>query len=129
MSGFLGLLSDFIGKQDPAAILSAVQQIVEQNGGVEGLIQRFRDSGYADHIQSWINGDHTPITGNQLGDVFSSEQINGWASQFGVDPDRLRVVLAEALPHVVDYLTPHGQVPSSGGGFDFAALLRRFTGG
>lgn len=130
MSGvFFGrLLSDFIGKQDPTSMVTVVQQILEQNGGVQGLIQRFSEAGFGEHVQSWLNGDPLPITGNQLQDVFSSEQINGWATQFGIDPDRLRAALAEALPHAVNFLTPNGQVPASGEGFDFASLLQRFLG-
>src|SRR3954467_5579917 len=116
MSGIFGtLLGALTGQQGQSGqqsnIMGTVQQVLAENGGVQGLISRFNESGFGDHVQSWVNGDPKPITGNQVDQVFPSEQIEGWASQLGLDPDGMRTVLAEAIPHVVDHLTPGGQVP------------------
>ena len=105
-----------------------VQGIVAQNGGVQGLIQRFSDAGLGDHAQSWVQGNHTPVTGNQMDQVFSPDEVSGWASQLGVDPNKMRLVLAEAMPHVVDHLTPNGQVPPANQTPDLSGLVQRFLG-
>src|SRR5262249_46539201 len=102
--------------------------VLAQNGGTQGLIQRFSDAGFGDHAQSWVQGNHVPMPGNQIDQVFSSDEISGWASQLGVDPDKMRVVLAEAMPHVVDHLTPNGQVPPETQTPDLSALVQRFLG-
>jgi uncharacterized protein YidB (DUF937 family) len=36
------------------------------------------------------------------------------ASKLGVSPDVASGVVAQLLPHVVDHLTPGGQVPANG---------------
>ena len=135
MSGILGsLLGSVMGQgqgqqgqqQQPNAMMNLVQNILAQNGGVQGLIQRFSAAGFGEHAQSWVQGNHIPMTGNQIDQVFSSEEVSGWASQLGVDPDKMRVVLAEAMPHVVDHLTPGGQVPSETQTPDLSGLVQRF---
>jgi uncharacterized protein YidB (DUF937 family) len=132
MSGVLGtLLSSFMGRQEqqgqqPNTMMNLVQGILTQSGGVQGLIQRFSDAGFGEHAQSWMQGNHVPITGNQIDQVFSPDEVSGWASQLGVDPDKMRVVLAEAMPHVVDHLTPNGQVPPATQSPDLSGLIQRF---
>ena len=132
MSGILGtLLSSFTGQQgqqgqQPNAMINLVQNIVAQNGGVQGLIQRFSQAGFGEHAQSWVQGNHIPMTGNQIDQVFSPHEVSGWAGQLGVDPDKMRVVLAEAMPHVVDHLTPNGQVPTQTQTPDLSGLIQRF---
>lgn len=134
MSGILGaLLGSFTGQQgqqgqQPNPMINLVQGILAQNGGVQGLIQRFSAAGFGDHAQSWVQGDHVPVTGNQIDQVFSPDELSGWASQLGVDPDKMRVILAEAMPHIVDHLTPNGQVPPEPQAPDLSGLLQRFLG-
>jgi uncharacterized protein YidB (DUF937 family) len=69
-------------------------------------------------------GDNQPLTSEHIDRVFSSQEIDGWANQIGVAPDQMRSVLAQALPHVVDFLTPQGQVPSQTP--DIGAMIRQF---
>ena len=126
MSGLLNLLSGFLDKQGPSSLITVAQQVVEQNGGVQGLLNRFHQAGFGEHVQSWLNGDPKPLTGNQLSDVFSGEQLDHWASQIGVDQNMLKTILAEGLPFVMDYLTPNGQVPSETP--NIKSLLKGFLG-
>ena len=131
MSGVLGaLLGSFAGQQgqQPNVMLNLVQGILAQNGGVQGLIQRFSDAGLGDHAQSWVQGNHVPVSGDQIDQVFSPDELSGWASQLGVEPDKMRAVLAEAMPHVVDHLTPNAQVPPASQTPDLSGLLQRFLG-
>jgi uncharacterized protein YidB (DUF937 family) len=105
--------------------MSLVQDLLAQYGGVQGLISRFSNAGYGEHAQWWVRSDPLPMTGNQMNDVFTPDEINGWATRLGVDPDKMRTVLAEAVPHVVDHLTPNGQVPQGNGAADLSGLMGR----
>lgn len=100
--------------QQPAALASIFEQALGgQGGGLAALVSRFEAAGLGPHVQSWIGtGQNMPISGDQVGQVFSPEQIQNWAQQAGTTPERMRDVLAQALPHVVDHLTPAGQVPA-----------------
>lgn len=134
MSGFLGqMLGSIMGGQQggqPNAIASILQQALASNGGgVAGLISRFEAAGLGAHAQSWVSdGENMPVSSGQIGQVFSPEQLQGWASQAGTTPDKLQAVLAEALPHAVNHVTPGGQVPDANAMPDLSSLVSRFFG-
>jgi uncharacterized protein YidB (DUF937 family) len=130
MSGFLSALlggSNQAGPGQSTAIANVLQQVLSQNGGgIATLISRFTDAGLGDHAQSWVNGNQQPITPDHVGRVFTQDEIANWATQAGTDPDRMRNVLAEALPHIVDHATPNGEIPAPNATPDLSSLLRRF---
>ena len=133
MSGFLTALlggSNQAGPGQSTAIANVFQQVLSQNGGgIATLISRFTDAGLGDHVQSWVNGSQQPITPEHIDRVFTQDEIANWASQAGTDPDRMRTVLPEALPHVVDHATPNGEIPAPNATPDLSSLVRRFMGG
>jgi uncharacterized protein YidB (DUF937 family) len=134
MSGLIGqLLSSFLGGQkegQPAAIAGILQQILAANGGgVDSIVSRFAAAGLGNHAQSWVStGENLPVSADQIGEAFSANEIEGWATQAGTTPDKLRAVLAEALPHAVDHVTPGGQVPPANAIPDLSSLVSRFLG-
>jgi uncharacterized protein YidB (DUF937 family) len=132
MSGFLSALlggSNRAGPEQSTAIANVLQQVLSQNGGgIATLISRFTDAGLGDHAQSWVNGNQQPITPDHIDRVFTQDEIANWASQAGTDPDKMRNVLAEALPHAVDHATPSGEIPAPNAMPDLSSLLRRFMG-
>jgi uncharacterized protein YidB (DUF937 family) len=131
-----GLVTALLGPSNQAvpgqstAIANVLQQILFQNGGgVATLISRFADADLGDHVQSWVSGNQQAITPDHVERVFTQDEIADWASQAGTDPDRMRTVLAEALPHVVDHATPNGEIPAPNATPDLSSLVRRFMGG
>jgi uncharacterized protein YidB (DUF937 family) len=133
MSGILGQLLGGSSHPEPSnAIADILQQVLTQNGGgVGALISRFENAGFGDHMQSWVSGDgdHLPITGNHIGQIFTPDEIAGWAQQAGINPDMMKTVLAEALPHAVDHATPDGAVPAPTATPDLSSLIGRFFSG
>jgi len=101
----------------------------QNGGGVATLISRFTDADLGDHVQSWVSGNQQAITPDHVDRVFTQDEIANWSSQAGTDPDRMRTVLAEALPHVVDHATPNGEIPAPNATPDLSSLVRRFMGG
>jgi uncharacterized protein YidB (DUF937 family) len=134
MSGLIGqLLGNILGGQQQggsAAIAGVLQQVLTANGGgVASLISRFEAVGLGSQAQSWVStGQNMPVSADQIGNAFSGEEIQRWATQAGTTPDKLRAVLAEALPHAVDHVTPAGQVPPPDAMPDLASLVSRFLG-
>lgn len=132
MSGVFGqLLGSILGGQQEgqsAAIANVLQQVLAANGGgVASLVSRFEAAGLGGQAQSWVSqGQNLPISADQIGTAFSANEIEGWAAQAGTTPDRLRAVLAEALPHAVDHVTPAGEVPAPNAIPDVSSLLGRF---
>ena len=139
MSGFFGqILQGVMGGGQPgqaSSISGMLQQVLAvrdgDNQGVAAIISKFQAAGLGQHVQSWVgSGENAPVSGDQVGQVFSPEQIDGWAEKAGTTPDALRDVLAQALPHMVDHLTPGGAVPAATSQMpDLSGLLARFMGG
>jgi len=65
-------------------------------------------------MSSWIGtGQNLPISADQLQNVLHSGALQDIAAKTGMDQGQLTSVLSQLLPHVVDKLTPNGQVPDS----------------
>ncbi|RDS81081.1 DUF937 domain-containing protein [Dyella monticola] len=109
-------------------LVSVAGQLIQQAGGVQGLVSTLQQHGLGDAVQSWVgNGANQAISGDQLNQVLQKSGLDsviaGAANKFGVDPGQLVGQLAQVLPHAVDHLTPDGQVSSgSSGGFDLSML-------
>jgi uncharacterized protein YidB (DUF937 family) len=116
-----GLLGDVLGgmlggggqhpRQSP--LLQIALQLLQQNGGLEGLLGKFQQAGYADEAQSWVStGRNLPISPEVLQQVLGGGQLGRIAQQLGIDQGRAAGDLASLLPQVVDGMTPQGQVPT-----------------
>jgi outer membrane protein OmpA-like peptidoglycan-associated protein/uncharacterized protein YidB (DUF937 family) len=86
----------------------------EQTGGLMGFIERFKQTGLADLVNSWIStGSNRPLTENQLQNVLGSDTINRLSSRAGISSTLASSALAYLVPRVIDLLTPNGTVPST----------------
>ena len=129
MSGFLGqIIAGLSGEQGQSQIGTLLQQVLNQNGGgIGALMSRFQEAGLGEQAQSWVNtGPNQPVSPAQIDQVFSPEEIQGWASQAGVHPDQARMLLAHALPQAVDHATPQGNVPPAGATPNLSSLISKF---
>jgi len=96
------------------ALLSAALNMLQQQGGVAGLVQKLSQSGLGEHVQSWVGtGPNMPVSGDQLHQALGSGAIGQIASQLGITPQQASGSLAQLLPEVINHLTPQGQVPSN----------------
>jgi uncharacterized protein YidB (DUF937 family) len=99
--------------------------LLAQSGGLQGLANKFAQSGHGNVFQSWVGmGENEPISGNQIQNVLGSEQVNAIANRLGVDPAMVSTFLAEYLPKIIDKLTPAGKIdPTANHQQGLAALL------
>ncbi len=87
-------------------------EMLQQRGGLDGLVRRFQEQGLGDVIASWVStGPNKPITPEQLAQVFDPEQLRELSRQAGVALSRVPEVLATLAPTLVDRLTPDGEIP------------------
>jgi len=110
-----GLLENVLGvgaQQSQGSMLQVALQVLEQNGGLPGIISKFEHGGMADHVGSWVGtGANMPISGAQLQEILGSGSIGEIAQRLGLSHGDASSGLAQVLPQVVDKLTPEGQVP------------------
>lgn len=115
----MGLLDSILGaaggKSDGpgggAAFLGVLSALLAENGGVQGLANKFSQGGHGATFASWVgDGENQAISGDQIQNVLGSDQVRALASKMGIDPAEASHFLAQYLPKVVDSLTPQGKV-------------------
>jgi uncharacterized protein YidB (DUF937 family) len=119
MMGLLdGLLDSMMGgaQQGQSPLLQAALQLIQQNGGLPGIISKFEHGGMAEHAGSWVGtGENIPITGTQLQEILGTGTIGQIAQQLGLSHGDASSGLAQVLPQIIDHLTPTGQLPADHG--------------
>lgn len=84
----------------------------ESQGGLNGLVEQFRNGGFEDIIKSWIGtGANKPIAPAQLHQALGPETVDNLARESGMPREDLLSQLSKLLPDVVDRLSPKGQLP------------------
>ena len=84
-------------------------------GGLDGLVDRFRQGGLGDVIDSWVgHGSNRSIAPHDLARALGPDTLGALQSQTGLDRDSLLSQLSQVLPEVVHGLTPQGRVPDAG---------------
>lgn len=144
LGGMLGggaAASDSDGKDSPlggkgallAMLLPLAMQLIQRNGGVGGLLERFNQQGLSQQASSWVStGDNQPLSGEAVGEVVGQDELSRLSQQLGVAQTAVADGLAQILPQVVDRLTPAGDVPADADdvlGSGLAALQRMFPTG
>lgn len=123
----MGLLDTLLGSlsgtsapgQSPLAAIAL--QLIQQNGGLPGIISKFEQGGFAAQAGSWVGtGANLPVTGAQLQEVLGSGSIGQIAQQLGLSHGEASSNLAQMLPQIIDRLTPNGQIPG-----DHSELLKQ----
>lgn len=95
-------------------------------GGLAGLVGQLNQAGLGDIVQSWIGrGQNMPVSGGQLESALGSDVLGQLGGQLGMNSGQLGDLLAQALPGLIDRMTPDGQLPQGGAGQgpDLGALL------
>jgi uncharacterized protein YidB (DUF937 family) len=118
----MGLLDSLLGNvsggggqgQSPLALMAL--QLIQQQGGLPGIMSKFQQGGLAAQASSWVGtGANLPISGSQLQQILGSGSIGQIAQQLGLSHGDASAGLAQVLPQVIDHLTPNGQVPADHG--------------
>lgn len=124
----MGLLDDVLsmasgslssGGVPPAQHATGLAAILEyvnspQVGGIAGLQKMFQQGGLGNVISSWIGtGQNMPVSGDQLQNVLHGGTLQQVAQKAGIDTSQLTGMMASLLPHLVDKMTPNGEVPNA----------------
>ena len=117
LDGLLGsVLGGMAGPQNQAQgggqLLQMVLTMLQQNGGIEGLLAKMQQAGYGGQAQSWIGtGQNQPVPPDALSQIFGQGQLADIARQLGMSREDAAGGLARTLPDVVDRMTPEERIP------------------
>jgi len=113
-SGSMGGMMGGPNVQGQSPLLMMVLQMLQQNGGLEGILGKFQQAGHGQEAQSWIGtGQNQPIDPNILQQILGQGQLGQIAQQLGITREQASSGVAEMLPQVVDEMTPAGQIPAN----------------
>ena len=118
-------------KLTPSQFAIRVLEMVEgpAYGGLEGLLNRFRDHGFDDAVRSWIStGKNFTLTPQDIDRVMGPSQIETLAREANVGPREAATEVAALLPQLVDKLTPAGHLPDAPKLEEYFALLKAKIG-
>lgn len=112
MGGMAGGSQATPGAQGGSQMIQMALQMLQQNGGIEGLLAKFQQAGMGQQAQSWVgSGQNMPISADALSQIFGQGQLGKIAQQMGMSHEEVAGGLAQALPGVVDHMTPGGEIP------------------
>ena len=136
--GILDNVIGMLGNNTPGGASSSalVQQMVAMvasnasAGGLGALVQSFDRAGLGHIVGSWIGtGQNLPISPDQLTQVLGQGKIAEIAGSLGMQTDQVAAQLSQLMPHLIDRVTPGGQIPANGiGHTDIVGALASILG-
>lgn len=121
----MGLLDDLVGslgngnasgngQGNQLQQLMAIWNWVQEQGGVEVLLQKFQQGGLGQILNTWIgSGENQSIAGGDIQNALGQDQLQSLANKLGTDVNGASGTLAALLPQVIDKLSPQGHVDTS----------------
>lgn len=117
------------GGFDPQMLMGIVMTLINQAGGLQGLLAKLQAGGLGEATQSWVGtGANQPVSADQLGGALGPDLMAMIARQLGGNTQQASGTLAELLPDLIDRLTPQGRLPQDDGLGALGALLGGGTG-
>jgi len=96
-------------------LLQLALSLLQKNGGLEGVLSRFRQNGLGQQADSWVStGQNMNVSTNELQQVFGSSTFRDLASQLGMPDEQVGSTMTQVLPELINRLTPQGNVPDNG---------------
>jgi uncharacterized protein YidB (DUF937 family) len=82
------------------------------SGGLSKIMGGLKANGLSAQADSWVGtGSNQPVSGRDVEQAMGREQIQQIAQQLGVSEPQAADAVAQALPEVVDKVSPNGQLP------------------
>lgn len=92
-------------------LLPLAMRWVQRNGGMGAVLDRFRQKGYGQQMQSWVaTGDNQALDERAVEQVVGHQDLQEMAQRLGVPEEEVRQAFAEVMPEMVNQLTPDGRL-------------------
>lgn len=110
--GIVGGLLNSLSNSPFGGLVAGAAAGTAVSAGLDGLLNQFRGAGHSETVNSWVgDGANRPISPDQISNVLGQGKIAEIAAQAGISPEQMSQLLAQALPTLVDKLTPGGRLP------------------
>ncbi|MBA3374596.1 MAG: YidB family protein [Gaiellaceae bacterium] len=93
------------------SMIEEVKQLIGERD-LSGVARKLRESGLDEQVSSWISkGENLPVVGGQIENALGNDVVAGIAAKLGITTSHAADELAQAVPEVVDEMTPDGELP------------------
>jgi uncharacterized protein YidB (DUF937 family) len=107
----MGIMDGVLGGLVSAGVTALAKKVIEDQGGLQGLVGKLNEGGLGSIVQSWIGtGANQPVAPDQLQQALGHDALSQLAAKFGLSPEDVSAKLAAILPEAVDKMTPNGRV-------------------
>ncbi|MFW5330430.1 YidB family protein [Hydrogenophaga sp. ZJX-1] len=112
------------GGLDPQVLMGIVAALMNNGGGLSGILAKLQQGGLGDAAASWVGtGANQPVSADALGGALGPDLMGMIARQLGGNQQQAAGTLADLLPGLIDQLTPQGRLPTDNGQGGLGALL------
>lgn len=110
MGLFDQLASQVLGGGDgQSSLLQLAQQLLQEEGGLQGLVAQLQQAGLGDQVSSWLGtGANLPVSPDQIRDAIGGDMLANLAGRVGLSTEAASQGIADYLPQLVDRLSPNG---------------------
>ena len=110
----MGLFDEVVGSllQGDSGKYQAILTWVNEQGGVQALLEKLQNGGLGDIASSWISNQQSnqPISGDQVESALGTSAVSDLGQKLGVDTGSASSMLADYLPKIIDALSTQGEV-------------------
>ena len=94
-----------------AAVMGTMMELLQQKGGLGGLLEQFRASGLATQADAWSHGDASQgVSGDQVQDALGLPVVNVIAQKLGLTPEQAKATLAQLVPTIASRMAAEEQL-------------------
>ncbi len=124
LGGQQGGQAQAAGGLDPQMIMGIVGALMNNGGGLSGILAKLQQGGLADAAASWVGtGANQPVSPDALSGALGPDLMGMITQQLGGNQQQAASTMADLLPGLIDKLTPQGQVPADNGMGALGSLL------
>jgi Uncharacterized protein conserved in bacteria len=112
----MGFLDEVVGSllNGNAGKYQAILTWVNEQGGIQALLEKLQNGGLGEIVSSWISNQHDnqPVSSEMVTSALGTSAVSDLGQKLGIDASSASTMLAEYLPKIVDALSPQGEVDS-----------------
>ena len=113
--GLDDMLGGLLGGRGGGGTMGALMPVLAgllASGGLSKIMGGLNANGLSAQADSWVGtGANEPVSGKDIEQAAGKEEIQKVAQQLGISESQAADALAQALPEVVDKVSPEGKLP------------------
>ncbi|MFM2290005.1 MAG: hypothetical protein RL684_3148, partial [Pseudomonadota bacterium] len=83
----MGLFDGILGGIVGAEMATVVNHLIQQHGGVSGIVNQLQSQGLGATVKSWVGtGANQPVSPQELHQAFGADAISQLAAKTGLNP-------------------------------------------